>query len=211
MKLNDALKEVADYLALDAVYLQQLARGDELLGEDIAGAHYGLIPYTADGYFLYALVRAFQPDHILESGVDDGGSIEHMDNALSVLNQGGQITGVDINPEAGGIYRNSKAYRHIHIVHEDIVMYVQRDDLPVFQFIHEDASHEIHTVRAVYEALPRLMPQGGVIVSHDTATGVRDAILTGIRNAGFDEPPLLVEFDESPCGFSVMKYAGVKS
>jgi predicted O-methyltransferase YrrM len=205
MNLNAALRVVADYLELDGNALVAYAAEDTLPGYETT-PEYGL-PYSADGRFLYALVRALKPLNILESGVCEGGSINHMMAALRRNNRGGTITGVDILPNAGR--RIPDEYRpFIRLVTEDIKHYVEHPT-GVFDFIHEDASHEIHTVRAVYEALPVLLHFGGVIVSHDTATGVREAILTGIRNAGFSEPPLLVQYDESPCGYSVMKYAGV--
>lgn len=212
MNLNDALRAIGAYLDLDGDALIEYAAEDNEPGSHDArtpppGRNPFGIPYTADGKFLYALVRALKPARVLESGTNEGGSAVHIAMALKA-NGGETLVTVDTRPDSGQHIPNG-LLPYVQVIHTDICEYVQRPNARDFGFIHEDASHEVHTVRAVYEALPTLMHDGGVIVSHDTAFGVREAILTGIRNAGYDEPPTW-EWDESPCGFSIMKYAGVR-
>lgn len=215
MNLTEALREVADYLGVNRKELDHHAHNLDVLAQDNwtrSDDKRGLIPFEADARFLMGLILTLRPKRVLESGTNDGGSTNVLAASMKLANPPGlpgKLVTVDVW-QGSGQYVQRVLYPFVEVVHQDICDYVQRPDATHFNFIHEDASHEIHTVRAVYEALPKLMPDGGVIVSHDTATGVRDAILTGIRNAGFDEPPLLVEYDESPCGFSVMKYAGAK-
>lgn len=213
MNLYDTLPLIAAQLDLDLDALRAFAAEDTLPGSlDAPSAEPGrnpyAIPYSADGKFLYALVRALKPQRVLESGTSEGGSANHLLMALE-RNGFGSLVTVDIRPDSG-LHIFSEYLDRVEIVHEDITFYVQRPDATGFDFIHEDAAHSAHTVHAVYGALSHLMPDGGVIVSHDTAFGVGQDIMRGIRNAGFREPPCYLWEDESPCGFSVMKYEGLK-
>lgn len=211
-QLKDVLPQIAAQLQLDVVSLAMYAAEDNIPGSldapsNAPGRDPYAIPYGADGKFLYALVRALKPDRVLESGTSHGGSANHIAAALK-RNGFGRLVTVDILPDSG--QHILPEYQDIvEVVHEDITFYVQRSTGAEFQFIHEDAAHSAHSVHAVYGALSRLMPFGGVIVSHDTAYGVREDIMRGIRNAGFNEPPCYVWEEESPCGFSVMHYKGV--
>jgi predicted O-methyltransferase YrrM len=212
MNFTEALPIIADFLSLDAKELAAYCDEDDMPGKDIVGEQPGYIPFTHDGKLLYALVRILRPRTILESGVDEGGSINHMAAALKKngIRGGGDITGVDIREDRPGGHIEKWARPFAHIVSQDIKYFVERTDLPRFDFIHEDSSHEVHTVRAVYENLYKLMPHGGVIVSHDLFTGVGTAIKTGIKDSGFEGKPLYICYDESPCGWAIMRYEGVK-
>lgn len=211
MNLKDTLREVAGLLGLDpattAAYADEywMPSGDPRIPPEYAFAH-------ADGRFLYALIRAYRPRRVLESGFARGGSAGYIAAALRQTEREtgecGLLVAVDVTPWVKTVGGPPDEARLVTLIQADICEYVKRPDAGVFDFIHEDASHEFHTVRAVYEALPTLMPCGGVIVSHDTATGVKDYIFGGIRNAGLEVPPLY-QYDESPCGFSVMCYEGV--
>lgn len=211
MNFREALPVIADYLQIDAKQLADYCDEDTEPGKDIVGEKPGYIPFTADGKLLYALVRYFKPVSILESGVDEGGSINHMAAALKKndILPGEQITGVDIRTDNPGGHVKKALRGYAEIISQDIKYFVERDDLRPFTFIHEDSSHEVHTVRAVYENLPKLMPHGGVIVSHDLFTGVGEAIRTGIRDSGFEGKPIYVKYDESDCGWAIMRYDGV--
>lgn len=207
MKFIEALPIIADYLHLDSAQLTAYALEDKEVGKDTVGEQPGYIPFGADGQLLYALVRILRPQRILESGVDEGGSINHMAAALIANgDKTAHITGVDIRDDNPGGYIHSKLRKYATIISQDIKYFVERDDATGFDFIHEDSSHEVHTVRAVYENLPKLMPNGGVIVSHDLFTGVGPAIKTGIKDSGFEGKPLYIQYDESPCGWAIMRY-----
>lgn len=206
MKFTKALPIIADYLSINADELTAYTLEDKQLGKDDVGEKPGYIPFRSDGQLLYALVRILKPLSILESGVDEGGSINHMAAALLKNKQGGRITGVDIRENDPGGHMDSKYRSLVTLISQDIKHYTPRPDATGFDFIHEDSSHEVHTVRAVYEYLPTLMPNGGVIVSHDAFTGVGTAIRTGIKDSGFESKPLYIQYDESPCGWAIMRY-----
>lgn len=221
MNLNDALRQVAEYLELDGDELIAYAAEDTLPGsknsgdEPNPGRDPNAIPYTDDGKFLYALVRALKPLSCLEVGCNQGGSAGHIALALEANGEGELVT-VDISEFSSlkGVPESVLSrvrlltgfdvgeWHHFGVPPE-VMTYAP------FEFIHEDSSHEVHTVRAVYERLPALMFDGGVILSHDTALGVGQAILDGIGSGG-QTAGLLVEYSGSPCGFAVTRYEGVK-
>lgn len=203
----EALPIIADYLALDAKLLAEYAAEDDVPGKDTVGEKPGYIPFGHDGKLLYALVRILEPRTILESGVDEGGSINHMMAAM-IRNGRGSITGVDIRTDNPGGHMRDEYRPFVEIVSQDIKYFVDSIAARTYDFIHEDSSHEVHTVRAVYENLPKLMPFGGVIVSHDLFTGVGTAIRTGIRDSGFEGKPLYLKYRESDCGWAIMRYPG---
>jgi predicted O-methyltransferase YrrM len=206
MNLHQALSAVADQLGLDAASLIAYAAEDTVPGyyPDYLVGH---IPYAVDGQFLYALVRALRPTRVLESGTNEGGSATHIALALQA-NGGGQLVTVDIRPD-GGQYIPSDLLPYITLVQgTDICAYVDQESAAGFDFIHEDAAHDSGTVFAIYSRLRKLAaPTGCVAVSHDAALGMSPFILSGIRGAGFEEPPVYV-YDGSPCGFSVIHYRG---
>lgn len=217
MNFNDVLILVAHQLKLDADELIAYAAEDTLEGccdyPGAPGRSDKLIPYTYDGKFLYALVRVLTPFRVLESGTLHGGSAAHIALALAknreVQGIYGELLTVDINPDADlvGVPENLSRYI-IQVKGYDIIEWIKSNRWQ-FGFIHEDASHEIDTVQAVYAALPTLLVNGGVIVSHDTHTAARQHIIDGIEAAGF-QYPRDYQYEESPCGFSVMRYEGNK-
>lgn len=207
MSLPDVLRVIALQLDLDAEELIYYAAEDPHIGSlpDHQGEDPTLIPWEDDGRLLYALVRSLRPARVLESGCNRGGSANHMLAAL-VANGDGSLTTVDVNPEAGDAI--DPAYRdHCQVVVADICDFVHWPDATGYEFIHEDASHEVHTVRCVYEHLPKLAPMGCVVLSHDVKTGVGEAIRTGMHDSGFDNVPEY-HHDRGPLGFSVLKYEG---
>ena len=215
--LDDALVDVAHQLELSPKQLIKYADEDQLPGYYDGGGQYA-IPYAADGKFLYALIRALKPETVLEVGTAQGGSARHIAEALEANGNGRLITvDVDQNSTCEGIeYPVRRRITHNKFEAESWLKgYVSLSetfggDLAGFDFIHEDGSHSAHLVHAIYGMLPQLMPRGGVIVSHDIGTGVASDIRRGIQNAGFELPPEYI-YDGSPCGFTVMKYKGVRS
>lgn len=213
MKFNDVLRQVAHQLNFNPEQLLSYANEDTLAGccdyPGMEGRSPLLIPYTYDGKFLYALVRALRPRWVLESGTLHGGSAAHIALALAANEQDydfiGQLVTVDINPEADLVGVPEHLLQYIIQVRGENIIDWLGHYTGTFDFIHEDASHEVDTVQAVYAALPTVLTSGGVIVSHDTNSGARPHIVDGIQAAGFSYPPDYL-YDESPCGFSVMRY-----
>lgn len=215
MNLNEALAQIADELNLNTDRLIQYAAEDDLPFRPTDESQVSIYsyPFEADGRLLYALVRELRPYYILEIGTLHGGSASHIANAM-VSNRVGVLVTVDISPQSD--LRNVPKDLSGHIMFYPAVDagLWMREGIPdfinhhrMFDFIHEDASHEPHVVHSVYHCLPQLMPKGGVILSHDVCTGVGNDVLGGIHAAGYPKP-LVVCPDNSP-GFSVMKYQGV--
>lgn len=209
MNFNEALIRIAAQLALDADQLTAYAAEDTIPGSHDAyqvpmpGRNPYGIPYTSDGKLLYALTRALRPDRVLESGTNYGGSAVHIASALKA-NGAGTLVTVDVADVTHG-HIPADLLPYIELVVADIREWVGRAEATGFSLIHEDASHESDTVYAIYSHLRTLLPNGGVVLSHDTALGVSEYIHSGIVGAGFAVPPEYV-YDESPCGFSVMRY-----
>lgn len=216
MNLHEALYDMAHQLGVGGQLLQDYAEADPIHeayypqgGE--SGSPFA-IPYLADGKLLFGLVRALRPLRVLEIGTNHGGSANHI---LAALDENAwedrttpELVSLDINPEAG---QHVRRYANVTFTfcQDDVTNYVMREDARHFQLIHEDGSHERQHVFAVYSRLHHLMDKGGLVLSHDTATGMRDYILSGIADAGF--APVLYEYEESPCGFSVMRYKEVSN
>lgn len=215
MPLSDALHAVALQLGLDPTLLILYAEEDTLPGYYDSTGDQWSIPFAADGKFLYALIRALKPRHVLEIGTAYGGSARHI---LEALDRNGWrdygMVCVDINPDARLDGIPDKLKPHVRIYHENSDYWIEREMADQyryqFDFIHEDGAHSIHNVQTVYNYLPNLMPKGGVIVSHDIATGVGNDIRLGMRKVGYENVPEYV-YEGSPCGFSVLKYKGVEN
>ena len=162
----------------------------------------GSMSYLIDGQILYALVRALQPDRVLELGTHLGGSATHIAQAL-MDNGSGSLICVDINPLAGSEIPEALQALRVEIIIADIDEYIRRPDVGGFDFIFEDGGHSEFQVHTIYERLDKLLAPGGVIVSHDAAVeGVRDFIAAGIRKGiGQDAPTYVI--DPSPLGMTV--------
>ena len=217
MILNDALLRVGEQLGINGFLLQAYAAEDTISCYDETGdtSH---MPYKADAKFLYALIRALKPRHVLEIGTNQGGSARHILEAIS-CNKQGHLTCVDIdtNSTLTHIPMPLRMKGQAILVYSEVekwlkgqIEHTQRHGAKLdFDFIHEDGAHSIHTVQAVYQLLPDIMPKGGVIVSHDIGTGVGNDIRLGMAKAGYTNVPGYL-YEGSPCGFSVLKYEGIK-
>lgn len=212
--LEYTLHNVARQLGLDTVDILKYANEDTLPGYyDPTGDKWS-VPFAADGKFLYALIRALKPRHVLEIGTAQGGSARHILEALN-RNEWGDygLVCVDINDDSKLDGIPDPLRTHARLYHENSDTWIQREMADQyryeFDFIHEDGAHSIHNVQYVYNNLPKLMPRGGVILSHDVALGVGDDIRLGMRKAGFENVPEYL-YDGSPCGFTVLKYEGNK-
>jgi predicted O-methyltransferase YrrM len=207
MEFQEALRRIAHQLGLDGDDLIMYAEQDQVQGSN--GLDGRLIPFTNDGKLLYALVRALKPRRVFESGTNEGGSAVHLamamrDNGPDEMGVFGRVITVDIRQDSGR-YIPVALRRFVDVIHADIRDVMQSAVMPECQFVHEDASHQHDTVFPVYKRLPDLMPRGGVIVSHDTATDVGGIIQAAIQAAGFPRAPEY-KYEGSPCGFSVMRY-----
>jgi predicted O-methyltransferase YrrM len=218
VNLNDAFALVAEELNLKVDRLIQYAAEDDLPFRPADPDYVSIYsyPFENDGRFLYAMVRTLKPRLILEVGCNHGGSAAHMAAALHRNAIHGRLITVDISEGATLTNVPQKYLRYVELCTGiDAGQWMKQRENTQFirgfgdyDFIHEDASHEAHVVHSVYHCLPQLMPNGGVVLSHDSCTGVGETILGGIGAAGFAKPTVLC-LDDSP-GFSVMKYKGIE-
>ncbi len=202
---NEALAALEQHLTIAPGLLVEYAAELDVKGGR-EGGNESATAYTRDAQLLYAMVRLLLPEKILESGTNFGGSANHLLAALAKNGMGKLVT-IDTTPDSGDFIFD-EYLGQVDVLIEDICEYVQRPEATAFDFIYEDASHEVHTVRAVYEALPTLAPNGCFVISHDTATGVEEAILTGIKDAGHG-PVYDFRHDDGTCGFVLYEYKGV--
>lgn len=205
MNLNEALHVVADYLELDGDELVAYAAEDTLPGYETT-PEFGL-PYSADGRFLYALVRALKPLRVLELGTMYGCSATHIAQALEDNGQGSLVcvdSGVHLRVPGEMI---PDALRHrVTLVRMDLYEFLRHEN-GLFDLVFEDALHETNEVAHVWRQIPRILRPGGVMISHDAAHYVVGQLVrNGIAAAGYAADVLSIE--PANCGFAVMKYAG---
>ena len=137
----------------------------------------------------YAVVRALQPDHVVETGTDKGlGSL--VIAAALLRNGNGILTTMDINPDSGFLI--SEPYASVtRIERGDSIALIAKLKEPVDLFIHDSdhsAEHEAAEFRAVESHLT-----GAAIVlsdnSHITGELPRWADATGRTFTFFREAP----------------------
>lgn len=203
MSLREVLRQVARWYGLNAGELIQYAAEDTLLG-GVEGNPVGT-SYAVDGQLLYALVRYCKPERILEIGTDHGGSAKHMAAACQ-RNGKGHVWTVDINPNTGDGFTDDDT-QWITPVIADAAVWVTRYTGPPFDFIFEDGPHSEYMCQVVYENLARILSRKRFILSHDVSTGVREAILNGIRKGGCNMDHVhVVTPSPSPLGFSIYQF-----
>jgi predicted O-methyltransferase YrrM len=200
INLDTALTEIAYQLELNPIDL--IAYASEWNRQSCST--HSECPHLVDRKILYALIRAIEPKNVLEAGTNIGAGANVILTALEANGNHARLTTVDILPNAGEQIEGR--FNNVTVVMQDIVKYASGYAGEGFDFIHEDASHEVHTVRVVYDYLHRLAPTGCVIISHDVATGVGEAIRTGIKDAGYG--PLPEYKPEGSLGYTVMRYKG---
>ena len=221
--LNKALRQVGQDFGLDGEGMVRYAREDKIPGLD-KGNQYGAA-YTIEGKFLYALIRELKPESSLEIGVFRGGRTCHIAAALKA-NGRGHLTGLDIWNGAGlNIPKTLRQY--VTTIIENVDYFIERykkaslsviEDsdmhlrtLPLFDFVFEDGSHSEHQVHNVYLSLPYILKPGGFIVSHDTATGVGQAIRNGMVKGGAKLEAVRFYDDLFPLGYSMYKFMGYQN
>lgn len=206
MTFDEALQILADELGLHKPVLKRFANEwDGSLHPKQTGEHPNV--HLTDRKILYALIRATKPERVLESGTNDGEGANVILAALKKNKNGGELVTVDIADHGGR--HIAPEYENVEVVRQDIVEFVAQfptANRTPFDFIYDDSSHEVHTVRVIYEHLHLLAHPECVVISHDVATGVGDAIRTGIKDAGL--PPLPEVAPDDSLGYAVYRYNG---
>jgi predicted O-methyltransferase YrrM len=110
----------------------------------------------------YGLVRALQPEHVVETGTDKG--LGACVIAAALLRNGhGRLTTIDLNPDAGYLI-NGRLADVVDLRIGDSLDVLPQLDEPIHLFLHEvhcSAEHE----RAEYEAIGPLVTDETVLVS----------------------------------------------
>jgi len=119
------------------------------------------------GAFLAALVKMSKYKTVLEIGVFEGETTQHLINALP---QGGQYVGIDIND-----YRTDKTTALMEVGGKSIDFILgnsldKLNKLPKnhFDLIFVDGDHSFGHVLQEFKLVEKLVARGGVIVYHDT-------------------------------------------
>jgi hypothetical protein len=137
----------------------------------------------------YALVRALEPEHVIETGTDKGlGSVVL---AAALLRNGhGRLTTIDLNPESGYLVAGRYAEVTDRVV-GDSVETLRRDSSPVDVFLH-DSLHTPEYETAEFEAVRPRLTEAGVVLSdnaHDSDALSQWAERHGLVFSFFDERP----------------------
>lgn len=201
MELSLALSTLEDYLKLDGLNLY--APLDNLGGyhdaPDLRQWPVGSL-WEGEGRTLYALVRAFQPFHILELGVHVGASTSHL--RLAVKHNGqGYVHSVDRWGGAGALIPDTLTEGVIH--YEDAFDYIETIPNGKLDMVFEDLCHHDEEVERILRALKPKLTRKALIVHHDSEHGSEgEAVRTGIRNAGIKNFMSLCCGD-TDCGLAV--------
>jgi predicted O-methyltransferase YrrM len=142
----------------------------------------------------YAMVRALQPGHVVETGVDKGlGTCVLAAALLRNAEDGhpGRITSLDINPEAGYLAQEKPWSAVVDLVIGNSIGSIGALRQPVDMFLH-DSDHSVEHERREFEAVEPKLTEGAVLITDNAArTDVlaRHAERTGRRFLAYREQP----------------------
>jgi len=200
MNLLETCHLLGKTYTLDGLALYAYAQEDTLTGWD---NNQGAFPsgslWQVEGQLLYALIRMFKPDHVLEIGTHYGCSAAHMALALE-RNGMGYLDAVDIWTGAGELIPANLRYRVTQYFMDatEFMKITPRH----YGLVFEDGIHSIEQVKDVW-SMARLTP-GGWLISHDTLHATaKYEVQAGMAAAGFS--PLNVLIDPSDCGLGIWR------
>lgn len=217
MTFEEVLTSIANAYGLDGHELIGYSYEDEISGWDRG---YGDWPvgslWTVEGRILYALVRALQPELIVEIGTNVGCSASHMASALKMNGKGNLMSfdtcsSITIPPDKNG---HSAVFLQGQLIPDDLLSFVElvnadgiaylREYIADADMIFEDGAHNFEGTRDAWVAgLAKLNP-GGFMVSHDAAHFlVGETIQRGIAAAGV--VPNVYEVQPSDCGLAIYR------
>lgn len=210
ISLHDALDSMAVQFELDA---------DDLIHYAAIDPHGGYHPKYDDGFpagsiwrvegqVLYALVRALRPQRVLEIGTYYGCSATHILQALRD-NGSGTLVCIDLNDGVGSLIPPTLR-SHLAIVQADMFQWLPnltQDE--GFDFIWEDSAHTVETTEFAWRSAYRLLPPGGMILSHDAEHfRLTEQVKEGIARAGLfsaTPPARTYLIAPSDCGLAVWR------
>jgi predicted O-methyltransferase YrrM len=201
--LIDTLFQLEKYLGLELDSLMPYAEADNIGGyhPDAAQRKWwtGAI-WEVEGKTLYALIRALQPETVVEVGSGTGCSSTHMAAALKA-NGGGHVTTVD-RGNTPQIPADLQVF--VTILPGDGIDYLALLPDNSVDFILEDADHTKDMCAAIGELAKTKLKPGGVLMAHDAAHfAVGADVKAGYDLAGLDFRVYLT--DPSDCGWAVWK------
>jgi predicted O-methyltransferase YrrM len=217
MTFEEVLTSIAQSFGLDAYDLIGYSYEDEITGWD---SGYGDWPvgslWTVEGRILYALIRALQPDVVVEIGTNVGCSASHMASALKENGKGKLLSfdtekAIVIPPDKAGhsaVYAQGElipeALRpYVEVVNEDGIAFLN-DKIGDVDFVFEDGAHSLQSTRDAWLAGVKKLNPGGIMISHDAAHFlVGQAIQDGIREA--EVTPTVYEVAPSDCGLAIWR------
>lgn len=195
--LNTTLEALAHYLAIDAETLKAYADEDVHTGWDFGEGEWECSSlHRPEGQTLYALVRYYRPEMVLEYGRWTGCSTTHIAEALEA-NGAGRVISCDIYPRPPAIPERLLERCVIHAANGLLHLDSMASD---HTFIWEDTDHSYETTRRFWElAIARLKP-GGIMVSHDVPALERER--RAIEDAGVTDY-IALRVPPSDCGLGV--------
>lgn len=198
--LEHAFERIVKFLDLDVTNLMQYAEEDTIGGyhhePDLQKYKAGI--WGVEGQVVYALIRALQPQHVLEIGM--GVSTLHIAAALA-KNGSGKLTTVDTARKK----RLPKKYQTlVRYAKEDLFEFNYKGR-PLYDFCFEDGEpHSRESVGHVWKEFLTHGKKGAVIVSHDSEHfNVGRNVQAGIREATADY--LSVAIHPADCGLAIGK------
>lgn len=199
--LIDTLFQIEKQLKLELDSLMPYAEQDNIGGfhPDPAQRQWDMgAIFDVEGRTLYAVIRALQPDTVVEIGSGTGCSATHICSALRA-NGHGHMTTVD----RGNTPNIPEDYHpFVTILPGDGINYLALQPDNSIDFILEDADHTTELCHAIGELAKTKLKPGGVLFIHDIEHW---AVGADIR-AGYDLAGMEVrryKTDPSDCGWGV--------
>lgn len=156
--------------------------------------------WAVEGQIIYALIRATRPAVCIETGTNFGCSATHITAALE-KNRKGKLICVDWSFDKILIPEPLRARIEFH--QGDIYEFAA--NMPPFDFLLEDGSHDTDQVKAVWTAGLKAGNPGAFILSHDAEhyiVGLR--VKRGIIAAGAHDTHTFA-IEPSDCGLGVFR------
>jgi predicted O-methyltransferase YrrM len=210
--LEIALLRIADKFDLSRLQVIQYAAQDPHGGYNSAyedGFPTGSV-WRVEGQMLYALIRALEPQSVLELGTWHGASATHILQALKD-NGRGSLDCVD-NRAYGDVqigHMIPDEVRHLGTIHPvslETCIEIALHEGYTYDVIFEDAMHEAPQVEYVWQNAERLLNPGGLIISHDAMHPTAGPIVReGIARAGYGDKTVNVLIQPADCGFALWR------
>lgn len=219
MNLDETLQLLALQVPVDPEALVKFAAEDSVGGWDLdkGGWPTGSL-WSVEGKVLYALIRALQPDVVVEIGTHRGCSTTHIATALSI-NDNGYVVSLDLAPGVGDLIPVQLG-EQISLTAANGVDWLGAQPDESIDIIYEDADHSAETSHDVALLAMRKLKPGGLLITHDAAhdyawlgdgsqisSDVGATIRRGLE-AALDDQFRVYRTDPSDCGFALWQKPG---